>query len=588
MILSSLSVRWRRIGFALAASATYLALMGLMAYTLSPGGFDVIDWLLLIAIAIPLPRPIIELWNAIIGLSLMIFSRQPEIDAAPASALGLNQEPITTRTAILVCVRNEDPARLRRNLDIMFGGLAASGAGDKLQGFILSDSFQLESASAEEQLAADLKRRFAGQFDITYRRRAVNTGFKAGNIRDFCDRWGRDFDHMVVLDADSFMSTAAILRLIRVMQADSKLGIVQSLVVGLPSTSPFARVFQFGMRLGMRSFTLGSAYWQADCGPYWGHNAIIRLKPFIEQCELPLVGGKHILSHDQVEATLMRRAGYEVRVLLMDDGSWEENPPTLIEFIRRDLRWCEGNMQYFHLLGLPGLHGMGRFQLSFAIVMFNASPAWVLFTVLAALRLTFSDPALPAFRADSAALLVGFILLMTYSSRVTTVFEVLASRRMRRSFGGFGLFTVNFILETIFTTILIPTMVVTHTFFMAGLCIGRTIGWTSQLRDEHRLSFASAISRLWLQTLIGVIGFVWFASISTTALLYAMPIVGSLILAVPFAMLSSWPELGTAFARMGIARIPEENNPSDALKDLHIPAIEAAMPARPVTVGVAQ
>ena len=143
--------------------------------------------------------------------------------------------------------------------------------------------------------------------------------------------------------------------MVRIMQVEPKLGILQSLVVGMPSTSAFARVFQFGMRLGMRSYTLGSAWWQGDCGPYWGHNAIIRIAPFIAHCHLPpRPDGTDNLSHDQLEALLMRRAGYEVRVLPEEGASWEENPPTLLEFIRRDLRWAQGNMQYWPFLAARG------------------------------------------------------------------------------------------------------------------------------------------------------------------------------------------------------------------------------------------
>ena len=156
----------------------------------------------------------------------------------------------------------------------------------------------------------------------------MNTGYKAGNIRDFCDRWGSRHELAVTLDADSFMTADAILRLVRIMQGDFRLGILQGLIVGLPSTSLFARILQFGMRLGMRSYTIGSAWWQADCGPYWGHNAALRLQPFIKHCVLPVLEGaeaeRHILSHDQVEAALMRSAGYHVRVLAREDLGWEK------------------------------------------------------------------------------------------------------------------------------------------------------------------------------------------------------------------------------------------------------------------------
>ena len=218
---------------------------------------------------------------------------------------------------------------------------------------------------------------------MTYRRREINTGFKAGNIRDFLERWGDRHDFMVTLDADSFMPAAGILRLVAIMQRDPRLGILQSLVIGMPSTSAFARLFQFGMRLGLRSWTIGSAWWQADCGrtgattPSCARGAL--QAALCNRARLPARGilRGHILSHDQVEAALMRRAGFEVRVLPEEDGSWEENPPTLIEFLRRDQRWLQGTLQYVFFNGLPGQKPVSRLQLLFAMLMFTGSPAWI-------------------------------------------------------------------------------------------------------------------------------------------------------------------------------------------------------------------
>ncbi len=301
-------------------------------------------------------------------------------------------EPITASTAILLCIRNELPDRMIRNLEPMLAGLAASGFGDRFHLYVLSDTSDSDIAAREEARFDLLANRWRGRVAITYRRRDINTGYKAGNIRDFCERWGAQHEFAVTLDADSFMTADAVLRLVRIMQADPKLGILQGLVVGLPSTSAFARVFQFGMRLGMRSYTIGSAWWQGDCGPYWGHNAAIRLKPFVAHCALPVVSkdgtdDRHILSHDQIEAALMRAAGYDVRVLPEEDLGWEENPPTLIEFIRRDLRWCQGNMQYWQFLVMPGLKWVSRYQLALAILMFIGSPAWIGMLVVATLSL---------------------------------------------------------------------------------------------------------------------------------------------------------------------------------------------------------
>ena len=238
---------------------------------------------------------------------------------------------------------------------------------------------------------------------LTYRRRDVNTGYKAGNIGDFCARWGGEHDFALTLDADSFMSADAILRLVRIAQGDPRLGILQSLVVGLPSTSAFTRIFQFGMRLGMRSYTLGSAWWQGDCGPYWGHNALLRLKPFLaaRAAAAAEAGEEQILSHDQIEAVLMRRGGFDVRVVPEEHESWEENPPNLIEFIGRDLRWCRGNLQYWRFLGLPGLKFVSRCQLLFAILMFLGSPGWIGLLIIGTLALAFTDTPADFIRADA-------------------------------------------------------------------------------------------------------------------------------------------------------------------------------------------
>ena len=276
----------------------------------------------------------------------------------------------------------------------------------------------------------------------------------------------------------------------------------------------------------------------------------------------------------------MRRAGFEVRVLPLEDGSWEENPPTLLEFMRRDLRWCEGNMQYWRLLALPGLHGLSRFQLVFAILMYIGSPAWMAFALLASTRHVLIETSGPVFRPESGGLLLILVLSMTFAPKLATVFDVLARGRLRQSFGGTMRFVGNLMLDTLFTTILAPIMAVTHTVFIGGLCVGRTMGWTSQLRDEHTVSFASAVSRLWLQTWVGAMGVSWFAHISAMALVYSLPLVGSLVIAIPFAMVSALPALGMIFARWGVARIPEESAPPEALNGLGLAAIVAVAPSR--------
>ena len=267
-----------------------------------------------------------------------------------------------------MCIRNESPDQVIRNLQPLMAGLIAARAEHKFHVYILSDSSFPESLPPRRSSStvSSPSGKAAFQSPTGGARKTPDSSPATSAISATAGASNHDF--ALTLDADSFMPAETVLRLVRIAQANPSLGILQTLVVGLPSVSVFARVFQFGMRLGMRSYTLGAAWWQGDCGPYWGHNAIIRLAPFIAHCRMPFLPGNgplsgHVLSHDQVEAALMRRAGYEVRVLPVDGVSWEENPPTLMEFSRRDLRWCQGNMQYWHLLTLPGLKPVSRFQL---------------------------------------------------------------------------------------------------------------------------------------------------------------------------------------------------------------------------------
>jgi membrane glycosyltransferase len=561
------------------------ALLVLAATALSAGGFGPADALLLVLFALTLPWSVIGFWNATIGFFIMRFARDPIALVVPGVARVRDGEPITASTALTIFVRNERPDRVIRNLDAMMRELAAAGAAGHIHLYVLSDTSQDEIGALEEAGFASLAEQWRGRFPVVYRRRSTNTGFKAGNFWDFCQRWGHQHEFAVTLDTDSFMTAAAILRLIRIMQANPRLGILQGLVVGLPSTSAFARIFQFGMRLGMRSWTIGSAWWQADCGPYWGHNAAIRLAPFIEYCHIPPLPGDgvlagHVLSHDQVEAALMRRAGYEVRVLPEDDLGWEENPPTLIEFIRRDQRWCHGNLQYGHFLVMPGMKFVSRFQLGFAMLMFLGSPAWIGLLLVGTLALAVAPSPADFMRPDAGYALLAIILVMWFAPKIATVIDVLTRRSLRRAFGGSARFLVSVVTETLFFILLSPIMWVCHTLFIAGVPFGRVIGWIGQVRDDHTVSWSQSLRQLWPHTALGLAPLIVLAATHPSAIPYALLLAGGPALSIPLAVITAMPAVGTALARIGIGRLPEETAPPDALTALALPAVAAA--TRPV------
>ncbi len=564
-------------GLVVASIAGLLALAGA---ALSAGGVSGLDALLLLLFGLTLPWSVIGFWNATIGFLIMRFARDPVAVVIPGARHIRGDEPITASTAITIFVRNEPPDRVVRNLDAMMREIAAAGVADRFHLYVLSDTSKSDVAALEEQSFGALADQWRGRMPVTYRRREINTAFKAGNFWDFCERWGDKHEFAVTLDTDSFMTAQAILRMVRIVQADPKLGILQGLVVGLPSTSAFARVFQFGMRLGMRSWTIGSAWWQSDCGPYWGHNAVIRIAQFKAHCHIPKlpeggVLGGHVLSHDQIEAALMRRAGYDVRVLPEEELGWEENPPTLIEYLRRDQRWEQGTLQYGHFLFKPGMKLVSRFQLGFAMLMFLGSPAWIGMLIVGVLGVALAPTPADFIRPDIGSALMVIILVMWFAPKIATVIDVLTRPELRRAFGGTLRFLVSVVSETIFFLLLSPIMWVSHTLFLAGLPFGKVVGWIGQVRDDHSVPWATAFAQFWPHTLLGAGTVALLATTHPAAIPYALLIAGGPLLAVPLAVVTARPSAGMALARLGIGRLPEETTPPLALAALALPALAA-------------
>ncbi|HSI40691.1 MAG TPA: glucans biosynthesis glucosyltransferase MdoH [Xanthobacteraceae bacterium] len=554
-------------------AASYAGLVALFATLLAHGGFTVLDGLLLLAFGLSTPWTILGFWNTLIGLWLLHGGGDAQQSVYPYAAKAHDDAPVTVRVAVVMTLRNEDPARAVARLRAMREDVERCGYGERLAWFVLSDTDRADIAAAEEAACAAWRSELGADAPLHYRRRSRNDGFKAGNIRDFLLRWGDEHDLMLVLDADSFLSAPSLLRLVRIMQANPRLGILQSLVVGMPSRSPFARIFQFGMRHGMRSYTMGASWWAGDCGPYWGHNAVIRIAPFKAHCELPMLPGRGplagaVLSHDQIEAALMRRAGYEVRVLPEETDSYEENPPHLTEFTRRDLRWCQGNMQYWRLLALPGLLAMSRFQIAWAMLMYIGALAWIVFMVLAALKVFETERSATPFPAELGVVLFVATFVMSLTPKLAGLLDVLLRPAERRRYGGTDKLLGGALLEFVFSVLLGPVVAVRIAIFMVGLAFGRTVTWEAQARDAERLSWRTALAGLWPQLLFGLLmgGLLW--GFAPAALPWALPVLAGLLGAVPFAVLTSQPALGRGLARLGLCATPEELLPPPCLAAL--------------------
>jgi len=353
------------------------------------------------------------------------------------------------------------------------------------------------------------------------------------------------------------MSAAAVLRLVTCMEADEKLAIVQQLIAGRPAQAAFPRLFQFGMRQGMRSWATGQAWWQGDEGPYWGHNAIIRVAPFRTHARLEtLPDGSAILSHDQVEATRLTAAGWKVRVLPDDTGSLEGNPPALPEFLKRDLRWAAGNLQYFALIRLPGLTAMARWQLAQAILLFFGAPLWVLLFVAAGVNAATGGGTTTPMGALVTLLVLGWWCY--YAPKLMGYAEVLLKPDLASRYGGRALFAQGALAEILFTTVFEPARILHQARFIALLPFGVKTGWAPQNRRDRGVAWADAARMLWPETLFGLALSGVFASASLCALLLALPVLASLVLAIPFCVLTASPGFSAWLRARRIAATPEE------------------------------
>jgi len=554
----------RRITMVVLNVATLAALLAGVAKVLEGGGWSAIDMVIMACVVLSAPWTVLSSWNAIIGLGLTLLHRDPTKAVAPFWAETSSRDPISSRCALIMTVRNEDPDRTFARLEAIRGSLEQTGQSKWFDVFVLSDTDKPEIATREEELFEAKHLLLAGEGGAFYRRRKERTGFKAGNVWEFVENRGGAYELMIPLDADSLMSGATIVRMVATMERHPEIGILQSLVVGAPTDSGFARIFQFGMRQGMRAFTLGSAWWQQDCGPFWGHNAAIRVAPFAENCALPVLPGSaplggHLLSHDQIEAVLMRRGGYEVRVIPEEAESWEENPVTIIDYMQRDQRWCNGNMQYWRLLGMTGLKPVSRFQIAQAIMMYMAPVAWMLMMVLAAFK-----AATETIEEFDPALAIGLYVSMFVLSlmpKIVGAIQISLEPNGVAKLGGPLRFTIGWVTEFLFSMLMAPVVAFRISVFMVGLLFGTRISWNGQIRDPYRLSWGEAARAMWPQTLFGLALTIVFSLYAPSALPWAAPVLIGLMISVPFAVLTASPQFGEWMRRNGIARTPDEAQP---------------------------
>ncbi len=530
--------RPRRWAFLLLVLAITAGLIALGAAVLAPGGFGVIEVLLMLCLVANAPWLALSAATGLVGTAIRLAAPDPATVVLPLPR-GAAEAPVTLRTVIAVPVRLEEMDDVLAPLATLLRGLDRAGASDRFAVAILSDTpdgpFAKDEAAAVARFAAR-----HGAHRVLYRRRASNEGFKAGNVMDFLDRDAAGFDAMLLLDADSAMEAPLILRMVRAMGARPGLALVQATLAGRDADSPFARLTGLGHRPGSLTWSVGQAWWQGDEGPYWGHNALVRIAPFRAHARLdPLPDGSLILSHDHVEAARLHAAGWGVRVMPEDGGSAERHPANLATFLDRDRRWAAGNMQYRFLLRDRSLGALGRFQMLQAILHYLLAPLWFAMLPLAALNAALGAEGTPR-GALLALLALGYAALHAprFGGHLVTI--------RRAAPGARGVRVREALAESLFLLPFEAIAAADKTMTVLSHALGRPRpGWPAQERRARRVGWGEAASRLWPHAAVGaVILALLLASGSPFAVLVGFPAVAGLVLAIPFCVLTARPDAG--------------------------------------------
>jgi membrane glycosyltransferase len=558
---------WPRIvvlggSIAITAGATFE-----MWRSLALGGTTPLEALIIVLFALNIGWIALTFVSAAAGAFIILTRRS----SASADA------PLKGRTAVLMPTYNESPERIFAAIEAMASGVRTLGENAAFDWFILSDTTNPSIALAEEAALVEMRARLGEATPIYYRRRRRNIARKAGNIADFCRRWSGAYDYLIILDADSLMEPESIVELARRMEADPDAGLIQTVPRLVHGRTAFARLQQFAGRIYGPVIATGLAWWAGSEGNYWGHNAIIRRRAFTEAAGLPTLPGKppfggHILSHDFVEAALIRRAGWTVRIAADIDGSYEEAPPSIIDFAARDRRWCQGNLQHARVVTARGLHWVSRFHLVSGIFSYAASLLWLLL-ILAGLGLAiqatfippdyFEDPyaLFPTWpRIDSALQieLLTVTLFLLIGPKLFGLATAILSPDLRRKCGGALRLVASFLAETAISALMAPIMMLIQSWVIVAIIAGADAGWAAQRREHGKLPVKDALKahRWHMATGLGLAVAAWMVEPMMLAWL-SLAIVG-LLLAAPISSLTASLKAGKTLRHLGLLIIPEE------------------------------
>ena len=498
-------------------------------------------------------------------------------------------DPPLGGTAVVMPVFNEDVSRVFEAVRVIFRSVEESGQLEHFDFFILSDSNEPNQWIQEEVAWLELCKQVGGFGKIFYRKRRQAINKKAGNVADFLRRWGRRYRYMVVLDADSLMTGRALTQLVAMMEKNPRVGIIQTAPRIMNGETLYARIQSFANRLYSPLFLAGLNYWQQGDGNYWGHNAIIRVQPFMEHCALPGLPGSEpfggrILSHDFVEAALMRKAGWSVWLAHDVEGSYEEGPPTVIDNAKRDRRWCQGNLQHTWLLTARGFHPINRLHLLFGVLAYVSSPLWLLFLILSTVHMfnALKTAGLSLFRPEDVTRLFGYMIevpealtlftltmLLLFLPKLISVILTVQSGTEAEKFGGRLRVTASALLETMVSVLLAPVNMMFNSKFVVFTLLGQGVLWIPQRRGSNdNDDWREAILTHGGHTLFGLVWGVSAFVLLPSFFWWLSPVIAGLVFSIPLSIFLSKSGVGRRARQLGLFLTPEETQPPYELKRL--------------------
>jgi membrane glycosyltransferase len=506
-----------------------------------------------------------------------------------------------TSTAIVFPIYNEDVVRVYEGLRATYESLEKAGELEKFDFFILSDSTNPDKWIEEERRWLELIRDLDALGRIYYRRRFNNEGKKSGNVRDFLNNWGRRYRYFIVFDADSLMRGETVVDLVKLMEANPQVGLIQTVPALVNAESLFGRMQQFANRFYAPIFIAGLNFWTEGFGNYWGHNAIIRTETFMQCCDLPhLPGvkpfGGQILSHDFVEAALLLKENWQVWLAYDLEGSYEEAPQAIVENAQRDRRWCQGNMQHVMVVFAKGLRGISRIHLLLGIFGYLASPLWLMFllafnfTLWAKLHTGLSDivvrpltPFLTLTGTEHAFLIFVICMCVLFLPKVLALLDLALHPQRRRAFGGLRRAAAGAVAETAFSALHAPLQMLWHSKFVATILLGMGVQWGEQKRTADGIAWSAAVRAHWQHTAIGVLWGVAVWNLDPQTFWWFVPVMAGMVCSIPLSVFTSRRSWGERARSLGLFLTPEELSPPAEIAGLaaRMSALDAAGETNP-------